>query len=127
MNFAYTITSSKSFDDATRAIEQTVTANGFRVLHTHDVQQTFAEKGVARDAYKIVEVCNVKYANQALRADPLVGLMMPCKINVFTEQGVTKISLLLPSLLSEFFPHANLGALAQEVETILRAVVDSAK
>jgi uncharacterized protein (DUF302 family) len=127
MNFAYTITSSKSFDDATRAIEQAVTANGFRVLHTHDVQQTFAEKGVARDAYKIVEVCNVKYANQALRADPLVGLMMPCKINVFTEQGVTKISLLLPSLLSEFFPHVNLGVLAQEVETILRAVVDSAK
>ncbi|MBI5649018.1 MAG: DUF302 domain-containing protein [Chloroflexi bacterium] len=127
MNFAYTITSSKSFNDATRAIEQAVAVNGFRVLHTHDVQQTFAEKGVAREPYKIVEVCNVKYASQALNADPLIGLMMPCKIVVFAEPGATKISLLLPSLLSEFFPHANLGAMAREVETILRAVVDSAK
>lgn len=127
MNVAYTVTSTKPFEIAERAVEQAVAAKGFRVLHVHDVQATFAEKGIARAPYKIVEVCNVKYANQALAVDPLIGLMMPCKINVFTEQGVTKISLLLPSLLSEFFPQANLSAMANEVETLLRGAVDAAK
>jgi uncharacterized protein (DUF302 family) len=69
----------------------------------------------------------VKYASQALVADALVGLFMPCKINVFTQKGETKISLLLPSLLAEIFPNAKLDGMAREIETALRAVVDSAK
>ncbi len=127
MNFEYTVTSPKSFDAAVRALQDGVAARGFRTLHVHDVQATFAEKGVTREPYKIIEVCNVKYASQALAADTLIGLMMPCKINVFAEKGATRISLLLPSLLAEFFPHAHLEGMAREIETTLRDVVDSAK
>lgn len=127
MDAVYTVTTPKSFDEAVSAVEQNVAAKSFRVLHIHDVQKTFAEKGITREPYKIIEVCNVKYASQALNADPLIGLMMPCKINVFTEQGATKISLLAPSILSSFFPDANVSAMAREIETVLRDVVDSAK
>ena len=127
MDFAYSITTPKSFADVERDVQNAVAANGFRVLHVHDVQATFAEKGIQRDPYKIIEVCNVKYANQALKADTLIGLMMPCKINVFVENGATKVSLLKPSLLATFFPDAPLGPMAQEIETTLTAVVDAAK
>jgi len=127
MNFAYTQSSQKSFDDVVRGVQDAVAAKCFRVLHVHDVQATFADKGITREPYRIIEVCNVKYANQAITADPLVGLMMPCKINVWTEKGETKIALLLPSLLADFFPQANLGNLGREVEAILRDVVDTAK
>jgi len=127
MDLAYTVTTKKSAAEAEHAIQELVAAKGFRVLHVHDVQATFAEKGVQREAYKIIEVCNVKYANQALTADPLIGLMMPCKINVFVEQGKTMIALLKPSMLSTFFPDAAIDAMGQEVESILRAVVDAAK
>ncbi len=127
MNFEYTVTSARSFDDAARAVQDAVAARGFRTLHVHDVQATFAEKGVTREPYKIIEVCNVKYASQALAADALVGLFMPCKINVFTQKGETQISLLLPSMLAEVFPNAKLEGMAREIETTLRAVVDSAK
>ncbi len=127
MEFAYTATSHKSFDQVERAVRDAAAAQGLRVLHVHDVQQTFAEKGVAHEPYKIIEICNVKYANQALTADPLIGLMMPCKINVFAEHGATKIALLLPSLLAEFFPQAKLDGMARELETLLRGIVDAAK
>lgn len=127
MELAYHQTSKKTFDDVVRGVQDAVAAKGFRVLHVHDVQATFAAKGITREPYQIIEVCNVKYANQALTADPLIGLMMPCKINVWTENGETQIALLLPSLLADFFPHANLGNLGREVETILRDVVDTAK
>lgn len=127
MDFAYTIATTKTFADAERMVQDAVAAKGFRVLHVHDVQQTFAEKGIQREPYKIIEVCNVKYANQALKADALVGLMMPCKINLYVENGTTKIALLKPALLATFFPQANLDAMAQEVEMLLTAVVDAAK
>lgn len=126
MDAVVTIETRKPFDDAVTAVEQNIAAKGFRVLHIHDVQTTFAEKGITREPYKIIEVCNVKYAHQALTADPLIGLLMPCKINVFTDQGATKINLLAPSILSEFFPDANLSLMAREVETILREVVETA-
>ena len=127
MNLAYTQTSAKSFDDVVRGVQEAVAAKGFRVLYVHDVQATFAEKGITREPYRIIEVCNVKFASQALAADPMIGLMMPCKINVWTEKGETKIALLLPSLLADFFPQANVGNLGREVEAILRDVVDTAK
>lgn len=127
MDLAYTLTSEKSFGEVERAVQDAVAAKGFRVLHVHDVQATFAEKGIQREPFKIIEVCNVKYANQALTADPLIGLMMPCKINVYTENSKTKIALLKPSMITTFFPQAAVEAMAQEVELLLRAVVDTVK
>ncbi|MCL4535782.1 MAG: DUF302 domain-containing protein [Bacteroidetes bacterium] len=80
-----------------------------------------------RDPYKIVEVCNVRYAKQALDRDLLVGLMMPCRINVFTDGGQTRIALASPGMLAQFFPQAGLEGLAGEVESILRRAVDAAR
>jgi uncharacterized protein (DUF302 family) len=122
----YTLTTTKAFDETVQAIVDEVAKNGFRVLHVHDVQGTFKEKGFDREPYKIVEVCNVKYAKQALEKDLLIGLMMPCKINVYTDNGATNVSLMRPSLLASFFPAAQLQSLGDEVESILKKVVDAA-
>jgi uncharacterized protein (DUF302 family) len=119
MEFHYTFRSGKSFDDAVAAILAAVPANGYRVLHVHDVQATFREKGVDREPYRIIEVCNVKNAKRALEADPLVGLMMPCKFCVFTADDATMVSLLRPGLLATFFPKAGLEGLAAEVDADL--------
>ncbi len=127
MDFHRTYATALSFDDAVQAICQATPDNGFRVLHIHDVQATFREKGVEREPYKIIEICNVKNAKIALEADPLVGLMMPCKINVFTQAGETIVSLLRPSLLATFFPAAGLEAMSASVESTLTLIADSAR
>lgn len=127
MDFHYSFVSAKTFDDAVSAIMAAVPANGYRVLHVHDVQGTFHEKGVEHGPYKIIEVCNVKNAKRALDADPLVGLMMPCKFCVYTTDGKTEVSLLRPALLSSFFPAAGLADLAAAVESDLECVADSAR
>lgn len=126
-DFAYTFTTERSLPEVERAIQSAVTAQGFRVLHVHDVQATLAEKGFARESYKIIEVCNARYAHQALAANPYIGLMMPCKINLWVEQGKTHVALLKPSLLATMFPNADMNAVAQEVELALRAVMDTVK
>jgi uncharacterized protein (DUF302 family) len=127
MDFHRTFATTRSFDDAVRAICEATPAKGFRVLHVHDVQATFRDKGIEREPYKIIEVCNVKNAKLALDADPLVGLMMPCKINVFTQAGKTVVSLLRPGLLATFFPSAGLEAMIADVETSLTQIADAAR
>ena len=80
-----------------------------------------------KDPDKIIEICNVKNAKLALDADSLVGLMMPCKINVFTQAGKTMVSLLRPSLLATFFPGAGLEAMSADVELALTQIADAAR
>ena len=82
-NFQYTVNSNRSFDAAVNAIERKTAEKGFRVLHTHDVAGTLAEKGFVREPLKIIEICNARYANEALNKDVSVALMLPCPIAVY--------------------------------------------
>jgi uncharacterized protein (DUF302 family) len=126
-NFEYTVGTAKSFDEAVEAVVQKTAEKGFRVLHVHDVAATLAEKGLVRDPLKIVEVCNAKYAHRVLQADVSVALFMPCKINVYTEDGQTVISALRPAMMAQFFPGSGIEETANEVEGIVRAIVDESR
>ena len=127
MNFDYTVTTEKSFDEATKAVEQETKNAGFRVLHIHDVAATLAEKKFKIKPFKIIELCNAKSAHTVLQADIKIGLCLPCKINVYQKNGQTFISGMRPVVLSQFFPEANLGNLPAEVDTIIRGIIDKSK
>ncbi len=124
---SYTVTTSKPFDEAVEAVKARTAEKGFRVLHVHDVRATLAEKGFQRGPMKIVEVCNAKYANSVLQADPAISLFMPCKINVYSDDGRTVISALRPATMATFFPGAALGSIPGEVDTVVRSIVDEAR
>ena len=127
MDFDYTVTTDKDFDFALARVQEEIAKAGMRVLHVHDVQATLAEKGINRDPYKIVEFCNAKYASEFLRADPKIGLCMPCKINVYVHEGKVWIVGMRPVVLPQFFPHVDLGSMPQEVDAIVRSIIDKAK
>lgn len=125
--FDYTVTTGKPVEEAAAAVEANTAAAGFRVLHTHDVTATLAEKGFQREPMKIVEICSAKYANEALKNDPKVSLMLPCPISVYAQNGQTYISTLLPSTLVEFYPEAGIEDVAREVERVVRSIVDASR
>lgn len=127
MNFDYTVTTEKPFDRAVEDIQAETAKAGMRVLHVHDVQQTLAEKGFARGPLKIIEICNAKFAYEVLSVDINIGLLMPCKINVYTQDGQTIISGMRPSILSQFFPQAELGEIPQKIEGIVVGIIDSSR
>jgi uncharacterized protein (DUF302 family) len=126
-NFQYTVETSKPFDAAVASVEQKTAEKGFRVLHTHDVAATLAEKGFAREPLKIVEICNARYASEALKKDVNVALMLPCPIAVFTQNGKTRISTMRPSALAEFYPEADIGDIAARVEDTVLQIVNESK
>ncbi len=125
--FDYTVTSDKSVKQATADVEAASAANGFRVLHTHDVAATLAEKGFQREPLRIVEVCNAKYASQVLQKDVKTALMLPCPICVYSSRGQTYISTMLPTVMTQFYPSANLEPIATEVELAVCRIVDNAR
>jgi uncharacterized protein (DUF302 family) len=122
-NMAYQTTTSRSFEDARKRVEEKAGVEGFRVLHVHDVQATLKEKGFEIEPTVIVEVCNASLASEAIALDPQSVLMMPCKVVVQEKAGEVILSTFLPEVLVE---GNSLKALARRVGIKLVALVDSA-
>ena len=125
--FEKTVSTEKSFDEAVAAVERKTAEKGFRVLHTHDVAATLAEKGFPREPLKIIEICNAKYASQVLNKDIRISLMLPCPISVYVRDGKTNISTMLPTSITEFFPEAGIDNLASEVEQVVLRIVEESR
>lgn len=121
--FVYQTTTSRSFEETRKRLEEKAGLEGFRVLHVHDVRATLKEKGFEIDPTVIVEVCNSGLASEALGLDPLAALMMPCKVVVQEKAGEVTLSTFLPEAFVEGEP---LKALANKVGVKLVSLVDNA-
>ena len=126
-NFQYTVNSNKPFEAAVSAVEQKTSEKGFRVLHTHDVAATLAEKGFTREPLTIIEICNARYANEALNKDVSVALMLPCPIAVYSQEGKTFISTMRSSALADFYPDSGIEDIAATVGKTVLEIVNEAK
>lgn len=107
-------------------VEEKAREKGFRVLGSHDVQAMLAEKGFARGPMRIIEICNARAASRVLAADDMVSVFMPCRVSVFAREGKTVAAFLRPAALAEFFAGADLGTVPQEVDEVMRAIVEEA-
>ena len=127
MNFDYTVSTKKSFDEAVKSVSEETKKAGFRVLYIHDVAATLAEKNFQIEPFKIIEICNAKSAYTVLKADIKIGLCLPCKISVYARDNNTVVTAMRPQAITQFFPHINLGALGEELDAKIKAIVDSLK
>ena len=125
--FDYTVETNKSFDEAVAAIEAKSKEKGFGVLHIHDVKATLANKGFESVPLKIIEICNPLYACEVLKRDIKISLMLPCPISVYAEGGKTYISTLRPRVIAEFYPQADIKAIADEVDEVVLSIVEEAR
>jgi len=123
MQIAHTLETSKTFEQVVSAIEANTPKHQFRVLAVHDVQATLAEKGFERGPLKIIEICNAKFAHQALQKDAEVALFMPCKFAVYTDGGKTIVKLGRPTMIAEVIPQSGLEELAAGVEATLKQIM----
>jgi uncharacterized protein (DUF302 family) len=117
--FSYTLESKKPFDEVVANLERNVPRHQFRVLAVHDVKATLAEKGINRAPLKIIEICNARFASEALSKQAEVALFMPCKYAVFGEPDKTVVKLARPSMISEMMPESGLVELAGSVEATM--------
>lgn len=126
MELDYTVRTDKPFDAAVDSVIRETEDAGFRVQFVHDVAETLAERGIQRERVTIVEICNAKYASRVLEADVRIGLMLPCPIMVYVENGDVWISTMRPTLIADFFPEAHVEDVAADVEEIIGRIIDRA-
>lgn len=123
------VESGKSFEQAAADLEAAVKAGGFGVLYVHDLGNTLRSKGQPfTEQCRIFEVCNPAQAARVLARDLRLNMALPCRISVYTEQGRTRIGLILPAaMLAGLTQDEALRPVAAEVEAALVGMVEAAR
>ena len=128
VEFHYTVSSTKSFDQALKDLEANLAEAKFGVLWALDVPAKLKEKGVDfNQPYRILEVCNPVKAKQALETDPMVGYFLPCKLTVFIKDGKTQMGMVRPTMVMDMVGNAGLKEFAAEVDEALKDVLDKSR
>lgn len=121
--YAYTVPTAKSLDEALEAVRSAATAGGFKIPGVHTLPADYN--------YILVEVCDPEEAKRVLAVEPTLGLLLPCgKIAVYEDPkdgGRTKISLLLPSAMVRVYPSKEVWAMAEGLRPKLLKIVESAR
>ena len=125
----YTLTTSTdlAFADAVDRVREELAAEGFGVLCEIDVQATLEAKlGVEREPYLILGACNPPLAHAALETEPELGVLLPCNVVVYQEDGQTQISAVDAERMLSIVGNDQLADAAGEVRRRKAAVVDRA-
>ncbi len=121
----YEKTSQKTMAEIELALRDAAARHKFGVIHVHDLQKTMREKGVdfGREC-AVFEVCNPHQAKRALETEPAISTVLPCRIAVYQRGEDRVISTFLPTAMMQMFESAGLKDVAQEVETVVKAMID---
>ena len=114
-----------SFEDARARATDALKGQGFGVLTEIDVQSTLKAK-IDRDfrQYVILGACNPHLASRALDAELGIGLLLPCNVCVWEEDGGTAVAIIRPEAMFLPVNRPDMLPLAQEADERLRRAFD---
>ena len=126
MKYGYKKQLDVSFEEAIKQTKAELTHAGFGVLTEIDVQATLKTKlDVDYDKYVILGACNPSFAHQALMAEKDVGLLLPCNVIVYEDDGKVFVSAVMPTVAMGAVENAAVEPIARDVEEMLKKIVDS--
>ena len=127
-NLAFTVQLDLSYDEAIQRVTGALKEEGFGVLTEIDVKETLKKKlDVDFRRYVILGACNPPLAFQALQADPDLGLLLPCNVIVYAQDGGSVVSIIDPCSMFSMVDLPDLEPVAAEARARLRRVSEALK
>ena len=126
MEYYFSKTIDESFDNAVQKVTEALKVEGFGILTEIDIKATLKKKlDVDFYNYKILGACNPPFAYKALLAEDKIGTMLPCNVIVQEKvAGQVEISAVDPSASMLSIENKDLQAIATEIGTRLKKVID---
>lgn len=123
----YSKQSKHKVDELDGRIREAAQRHKFGVLHVHDLTATLKGKGIELGyECRVYDVCNPQAASEALRSDPRIAAVLPCRIAVSSDPSGTTISTVRPTDLLRATGLAGVEQIAAEVEREIVAIIDEA-
>lgn len=125
--YGFTTVVKGSFEDVQEKLTAALMAEGFGILSEINVQATLKKKlDVDKRPYKILGACNPVLANQAIDAEPDIGLLLPCNVIIREDEaGDIVVGFMDPSTILALVDNPDVGKLAAQVREKLMRVNNS--
>ncbi len=125
--YGFNITVNGNMQSVREQVTAELQKEGFGVLTEIDVAATLKKKiNVDRRPYVILGACNPALANQALEADPDIGLLLPCNVVLREEEdGSITVGFMDPAAVLGLVEREGVADLAAEVRGRLQRVRDA--
>lgn len=125
--YGFTVSVSGTMEEVESKVTEELQKQGFGILTEIDVAATLKKKiDVDRKPYKILGACNPTLANQAIEADPDIGMLLPCNVIVREEDdGSITVGFMDPAAVLGLVEMDGIEMLATEVRGRLERVRDA--
>lgn len=116
------------FDQARTRITAALKEQGFGVLTEIDVKATLKAKlDKEFRRYVILGACNPNLAHRALESDLGIGLLLPCNVCVWEEDGGSVVSIARPQAMFEIAGSEAVRPVADEADARLRRALEQVR
>ncbi len=126
MNYGFSKNINMPYEQAVEKVTDELKKEGFGVLTSIDVKDTLKKKiDVDFKKYVILGACNPPLAHKALESEEQLGLLLPCNVIVYENNGGSTVSFFDPMIMTQLIDNEKLRTVAEEVQTKMKRVYEA--
>ncbi len=126
MNYGFKKELEGEFDLIVERVKDELQKQGFGVLTEINVKETLKEKlDVDYDNYIILGACNPPFAYKALQIEKDIGLLLPCNVIVYSQDGKVIVAAVNPLEAMAIVESVELESIAKQVGEKLKRVIEN--
>lgn len=126
MSFYISKVIESSFIEAVENITATLKEQGFGIVTDVDLSGNLGKNGIDIPQYRLLGACNVDYAHEAVKTEPMIGVMLPCGVMVRQLEGTkVEVATIDPVSTMESVKNEKVKEFAIEVKEKLQNAIEA--